>query len=67
MSENYDTPIPLNAKDKGYFLALRNSIEKAQRNIDTGSDYQKGAISAFNDVLDMIERILQSETNKPEM
>jgi hypothetical protein len=53
--------IPLNAKDVGYFIALQKSIEKAQRNIEPGTDFQKGAISAFNDVLDMIERILKIE------
>ena len=51
--------IPLNATDTGYFIALRDSINKAQRNIEPGNDFQKGAISAFNDVLDMIERILK--------
>jgi hypothetical protein len=54
-----DDQIPLNITDRGYFLALRDSINKAQRNIEPGSDYQKGAIAAFNDVLDMIERILK--------
>jgi len=54
-------PIPLTPKDQSYFIALRDSINKAQRNIEPGSDYQKGAISMANDILDMIERILGSE------
>ena len=53
--------IPLNITDKGYFLALRDSIEKAQRLMARDTEFQKGAISAFNDVLDMIERILTNE------
>ena len=51
--------IPLTPKDNSYFIALHDSISKAQRNIEPGSDFQKGAISAFNDVLDMIERIIK--------
>jgi len=51
--------IGLTPKDQSYFIALRDSINKAQRNIEPGSDYQKGAIAAFNDVLDMIERIIK--------
>jgi len=50
---------PLDQEAISQFILLRNSIMKAQRNIEPGSDYQKGAISAFNDVLDMIERILK--------
>lgn len=59
MLDKDGNPIPLNITDTGYFIALRDSINKAQRNIEPGSDYQKGAIAAFNDVLDMIERILK--------
>ena len=59
MLDKDGNPIPLNVTDTGYFIALRDSINKAQRNIEPGNDFQKGAISAFNDVLDMIERILK--------
>lgn len=59
MNDKDGNPIPLTPKDQSYFTALHESISKAQRNIEPGSDFQKGAISAFNDVLDMIERILK--------
>lgn len=52
---------PITQLEVSQFIQLRNSIMKAQRNIEPGSDFQKGAISAFNDVLDIIERILKSE------
>ena len=61
-----DNQIPLNITDKGYFLALRDSINTAQSKIVRESEFQLGAISSFNDVLDMIERILQNATIKPE-
>lgn len=51
--------IPLNITDRAYFLALRDSINTAQSKIGRESEFQLGAISAFNDVLDMIERILK--------
>ena len=59
MKDKDGNEILLTPKDQSYFIALRDSINKAQRNIEPGSDYQKGAIAAFNDVLDMIERILK--------
>lgn len=58
MLDNASNPISLTPQDNSYFIALHDSISKAQRNIEPGSDYQKGAIAAFNDVLDMIERII---------
>lgn len=59
MLDNAGNPISLTPQDNSYFTALHESISKAQRNIEPGSDFQKGAISALNDVLDMIERILK--------
>jgi len=43
------------------FIALRNALLKASRNIEPGTDFQKGAISMANDVVDMIGRILKDE------
>ena len=59
MLDSAGNSIPLTPQDNSYFTALHESISKAQRNIEPGSDFQKGAISAFNDVLDMIERIIK--------
>jgi len=59
MKDKDGNEIPLTPKDQSYFIALRDSINKAQRNIEPGSDYQKGAIAMANDILDMIERILK--------